>query len=154
MYTLQSDLNRLFTSLFDTPTGAPRTVARRWAPAFDLVEGENEYVLRADLPGLSMDDVAIEVRDRVLTVSGERKLDQEEQVRGYVRLERAAGAFRRTLTLPEGVDADAITAGLELGVLTVRIPKPEERQPRRISITVGGTKPEQAAIEGEAKASA
>jgi HSP20 family protein len=146
---LQSDLNRLFTSFFDTPTVGARGV-RRWVPAMDLVEGEDHYVLRADLPGLALQDVAIEVHDRVLTVAGERKVEHDAETRGFARLERAVGTFRRALTLPEGVDADAITASLERGVLTVRIPKPEARKPRRVAISVG--EPESAAIEGQATA--
>jgi HSP20 family protein len=88
----------------------------------------------------------------VLTVSGERKADNEVKKDGYFRLERATGAFSRTLTLPEGVDADAIAASFDKGVLEIRIPKPEERKPRRIAIQVGDRP---AAIEGsETKAAA
>ena len=130
-------MNRLFTNLFDTPTGAGAPApARRWIPAMDLAETEDAYVLRADLPGLDPADVAIELQDRVLSISGERSFEREA---GALRVERAHGAFRRTLTLPEGVDADAITAAFDKGVLTVRVPKPEERKPRRVEIAVEGT---------------
>jgi HSP20 family protein len=112
----------------------------------DLVETEDHFVLRADLPGLGEDDVKLEVEDRVLTVSGERKTEQTEKSEGFYRVERATGAFSRSLTLPKGVDADAVTARFDRGVLEVRIPKPQERKPRRISI--GGSEP--AAIEGSA----
>ena len=103
----------------------------------DLVETEEHFVLRADLPGLAEEDVNIEVEDRVLTVSGERKSEQAESKEGYHRVERAFGSFSRSLTLPEGVDADAVTASFDRGVLEVRIPKPEQRKPRKISIGVG-----------------
>ena len=129
-------MNRLFTNLFDTPTGAAPSTARRWVPAMDLAETEDAYVLRADLPGLDPAEVAIELQDRVLTIAGERTAEKEI---GYHRVERAFGAFRRSLTLPEGVDADAITASFEQGVLTVRVPKPEERKPRRVEIAVEST---------------
>ena len=104
--SLQNDMNRLFNTFFDTPTGANgATAPRRWVPAMDLVETDDHFVLKADLPGLTEDDVHIDVEDDVLTVSGERKAEHEDKREGYVRVERSYGAFRRSLTLPEGVDA-------------------------------------------------
>jgi HSP20 family protein len=136
--SLQSEVNRLFNSFFDVPA-APGNGAtlRRWVPAMDLVETDDHFVLRADLPGLSQDDVSIELEDRVLTVSGERKTEHEDRKEGYYRVERAYGSFSRSLTLPEGVDAEAVEASFDRGVLEVRIPKPEERKPRRVAINVG-----------------
>ena len=128
--------DRLFDTLLESPNGNGTTM-RRWMPAMDLVETEGHFVLRADLPGLSEEDVNIEVEDRVLTVSGERKAEQSETKDGYHRIERAFGSFSRSLTLPEGINADAVTANFDRGVLEVRIPKPEERKPRKISIGVG-----------------
>jgi HSP20 family protein len=127
--TLQNEMNRLFGTVFDTPANGQSTM-RRWMPAMDLVETDDHFVLRADLPGLGEEDVTIEVEDRVLTVSGERR-------EGFHRVERAFGSFSRSLTLPEGIDAEAVTASFERGVLEVRIPKPEQRKPRKISIGVG-----------------
>src|SRR5207248_2910037 len=144
--TLQSEMNRLFNTLFDAPLPNGNASVRRWIPAMDLVETDDDFVLRADLPGLSEGDVKIELEDSVLTVSGERKSEHEERKEGYYRVERASGSFSRSLTLPEGVDADAIQAGFDKGVLEVRIPKPEERKPRKVAITVGGSEPK--AIEG------
>jgi HSP20 family protein len=103
----------------------------------DLVETGDHFVLRADLPGMSEEDVNIEVEERVLTISGERKAEHSENKDGYHRVERAFGSFSRSLTLPEGVDAEAVAASFDRGVLEVRIPKPEERKPRKISIGVG-----------------
>ena len=94
----------------------------------DLAETEDEFVLKADLPGLSEDDVSIELEDNVLTVSGERKGEHEERKDGYYRVERSYGRFSRSLTLPEGVDADAVKASFDHGVLEVHIPKPEAKQ--------------------------
>ena len=136
--SLQAEVNRLFQSFFDTPsTGAGNGTSRRWHPAMDLVETEHHFVLRADLPGVAEEDVKVEVEDNVLTLSGERRHEQEVAKGGYYRLERASGAFARTLTLPEGVDADADEASFDKGVLEVRIPKPEARKPRRVAISVG-----------------
>jgi len=142
--SLQNDMNRLFNTFFDTPTG--NGGARRWVPAMDLVETDDHFVLKADLPGLSDEDVHIDVEGDVLTVSGERKSEHEDKREGYVRVERSFGAFSRSLTLPEGVDADAVTARFDHGVLEVRIPKPEQRKPRRVAIQVGA---QPAAIEGD-----
>ena len=73
----------------------------------DLVEADDHFVLKADLPGLAEDDVTIEVQDGTLTLSGEREAEHEERERGWYRIERSFGRFNRSLTLPEGVDADA-----------------------------------------------
>lgn len=103
----------------------------------DLVEENDHFVLRTDLPGVQEDDVRVELQDNVLTLSGERKSEHEERRGGYYRLERASGGFSRSLTLPEGIDPEGIKASFENGVLEVRIPKPEERKPRRVAINVG-----------------
>jgi HSP20 family protein len=132
--TLQS----LFSNVFDAPSPSRSGALRRWLPAMDLVETDDHYVLRADLPGLGEDDISIEVEDRTLTVSGERKSETEAKKDGYVRVERAFGSFSRSLTLPQGVDPEAVTAHFDRGVLEVSIPKPEARKPRRIEI---GTAP-------------
>jgi HSP20 family protein len=149
LHTIQSEMNRLFDTFFGTPAGGTTTTGgtRRWVPAMDLVETDDHFVLRADLPGLSQEDVKIEVADNVLTVSGERRFEHEGKKDGFYRLERASGGFARSLTLPEGVDEGAIEAGFDKGVLEVRIPKPAERKPRRVEIAVGGSRP---AIEGQA----
>ena len=143
--TLQTEMNRLFNTVFDGPTPSGATM-RRWMPAMDLVESGEEFVLRADLPGMGEDDIKLEFEDGTLTVSGERKAEHEAKGEGFYRVERATGAFSRSLTLPKGVDPESVTARFDRGVLEVRIPKPAERKPRRISI--GGSEP--AAIEGSA----
>jgi HSP20 family protein len=125
-----AEFNRLFDTLFQPVSNS----TQRWAPAMDLVEADDHFVLKADLPGLGDDDVTIEVQDGTLTISGERKSEHETREKGWYRLERSFGRFSRSLTLPEGVDADKIEASFDKGVLEVRIPKPEERKPRRVSI--------------------
>ena len=139
--SLQTEMNRLFNTVFDAPaTGGNGGALRRWMPAMDLVESGDHFVLRADLPGMSEEDIKIELEDGTLTVSGERKAEHETSEEGYYRVERASGSFSRSLTLPKGVNADAVTAGFDRGVLEVRIPKPEERKPRRIEIGAVGQK--------------
>ena len=126
------EFDRLFNTLF-TGQRDGGTV-QRWVPAMDLVEADDAFVLKADLPGLSEDDVAIEVQDNVLTISGSRQAEHERKEQGWYRLERSYGSFSRSLTLPDGVDAEKVEAKFDRGVLEIRIPKPEERKPRRISI--------------------
>jgi len=124
-------LDRLFASALPTP----RPALRRWLPALDVVEQADGYLVRADLPGLSEQDVSISVENDVLTISGERKSEHEQSKDGYRRVERAFGRFSRSLRLPEGVDADAVSASFDKGVLEIGIPKPEARKPHRVEIT-------------------
>ena len=145
--TMQNEMNRLFGTFFDSPTprSGRRALVRSWIPAMDVVENENEYVLRADLPGLSEGDVNVELDDNVLRISGERKSEHEEKTDGFYRVERATGRFSRSLTLPEGVSADGIQANFNNGVLEVHIEKPEQRKPQKVAISIGH---EDKAIEG------
>ena len=124
------EIDRVFDAFF----GGERD-SRRWVPQMDLIEAEDHFVLKADLPGLSEGDVSIEVQDGTLTISGERNAEHEAHERGWYRIERSFGSFSRSLTLPDGVDADGIQARFDRGVLEVRIPKPEERKPRRVEIS-------------------
>ena len=151
LHSIQQEMNRLFNTFFDAPaTGNGGSGgARRWVPAMDLVETDEHFVLRADLPGLDESDVKIEVNENVLTVSGERRFEHEAKKDGFYRLERGTGRFDRSLTLPEGVDFDAIAATFDKGVLEVRVPKPEQRKPRRVEIA-RRRRAEQPAIEGTA----
>src|SRR3954465_14152124 len=135
-----TEFNRLFNSLWDTPA-----TSQRWIPEMDLVETDDHYMLKADLPGMKQEDVAIEFNDGTLTLSGERKAEYERKEKGFFRLERSFGKFSRSLTLPDGIDPDKIEAAFRDGVLEVTIPKPEERKPRRIAVS-GNGRP--ATIEG------
>ena len=139
--TFQFDIDRVFDAFFGART--PNRTAQRWVPAMDLAETDDHLVLRADLPGLDKDDVKIEIKDGVLTLSGERKAEHEERRDGYHRVERAYGGFSRSLSLPQGIDADQVQADFDKGVLEVRIPKPAERKPHRVQIS--------ATVNGEAQ---
>ena len=160
LHGLQEEMNRLFNTFFDpsaTGSGETAGVTRRWIPAMDLVETDDHFVLRADLPGLDESDVTIEFQENVLTISGERTYEHQGKKDGFYRLERGTGQFSRSLTLPKGIEPDSITASFEKGVLEVRVPKPEERKPRRVEISVGtgsrveaGTAAGNPAIEGSA----
>jgi HSP20 family protein len=139
------EVDRLFDAFF-----GGEQQARRWVPPMDLVEAEDHFVLKADLPGLTEDDVKIEVQDGTLSISGERKAEHEARERGWYRIERSYGSFSRSLTLPDRVDADAISADFANGVLEVRIPKPEERKPRRVAIGTRSGNGSAPAVEGTA----
>jgi HSP20 family protein len=145
LQTIQHEMNRLFGTYFDGSGNGENPERRRWVPAMDLVEEGDHFVLRADLPGVSENEVNVELEDHVLTISGERTSEDEERKEGYYRLERASGRFSRSLTLPEGIDPEGVEAKFDNGVLTVRIPKPQERKPRRVAINVGEKAP---VIEG------
>ena len=151
--TIQNEMNRLFNTFFEQPGQAGRGNGpmRRWLPPMDLDETADHYMLRADLPGLSDEDVHVQLQDSVLTISGERRAEHEAQQEGYHRLERAFGAFSRSLTLPDGVDPDSVQAHFDRGVLEIRIPKPEQRKPRNVQITLGADPDTQTIERGTAR---
>ena len=106
-----------------------------FTPLIDVHETEDEYLVKIDLPGVKSEDVNVEVNDSVLSISGSRAADEA----GTAQLvERPYGSFARTLTLPQGVDSDSIEAGYQDGVLELRIPKPAEQKPKKI--TIGGAR--------------
>ncbi len=149
---LQGDVNRLFERFFGS--SMPETETQRWVPAMDVAEEGDDYVLRADLPGLDRDDVSIEVQDRTLRISGERTWQRKpEHDGGFYRLERSYGRFERNLTLPDGVDAGAIDASFDKGVLELHIPKPVEEKPRRIEIGTKAREVEASEASGAGKRS-
>jgi HSP20 family protein len=142
------EVDRLFDAFF----GQTERESHRWVPPMDLVEADDHFVLKADLPGLTGGDVNIEVQDGTLRISGERKAEHEQREQGWYRIERTFGSFNRSLTLPDGVDPDRIAAEFKHGVLEVRIPKPEERKPRRIEISASAEGNGTAApVEGSAQ---
>jgi HSP20 family protein len=148
--SIQTEMNRLFTSLFDSPTRpASGDTTRRWIPPIDLVESGDQYVLHADLPGLSEQDINVELESGVLKISGERKSESTAEKGGYRRIERSYGSFSRSLTLPDGVNPDAVEASFDKGVLEVKIPKPEQIKPRKVTISVGAGAEDQAAESGD-----
>jgi HSP20 family protein len=138
-YDVQSEMNRLFDEMFGGLTrrsgGQHRAQVTEWAPAMDVLQRDGDLMLRAELPGVKLEDVDITVHDRVLTISGERKLEEETERGGYYVRERRHGSFRRSMTLPEGVEEDRIRARFQDGVLEVTIKGAAAvREPKRIQI--------------------
>lgn len=105
-----------------------------WSPAVDIFEDKESIQVRAELPGVKNDDVKIDVENNILTLHGERKLENEDKRDNYHRVERFYGSFTRQFMLPRTVDAEHIDARLESGVLTVRLPKKAEVKPRSITV--------------------
>ncbi len=140
---LQNEMSRFMNQVWGTPGAGAGNGPSTWLPALDVWETEADLVLALDLPGVSQEQVSIEVDDSVLTVSGERERTVEDAGDRFYRFERRFGQFSRSVTLPQGIDESKITAEFKDGVLEIRVPKPEERKPKRIQI--GATD----AIEGE-----
>ena len=140
---LQGEMGRLMNGLYNGQSTTPQS----WVPAIDVWETDSELVYAFDLPGMSEDDISIEVHDDTLTVSGERQKTTEERGDRFYRFERRYGSFARAVGLPAGVDDAKIAASYVNGVLEVKVPKPEEAKPRRIQL---GSAP--ADVEGVAKA--
>lgn len=151
MLTLWNQFDDLFGNddLWRWPV---RTAERRFLPSVDIRETENAYVLAADVPGVPTENIDVNVKDGVLTLTGERKAESRTSEAGYHRVERVAGKFQRSFVLPKGVKADAIEARVEHGVLTVTIPKPVAAVPHRVTIQVGDGHEHALPAEGEHKA--
>jgi HSP20 family protein len=138
-YDMQSEMNRMFDEAFG---GLSRRSGRqhgdeptRWAPVLDVLQEDGDIVVRAELPGVKQEDVDITLHDGVLTISGERKAEEQREGSGYYVRERRYGSFRRSMTLPQGVDESAIRARFDGGVLEVRVSGAAAvREPKRIQI--------------------
>ena len=107
-----------------------------FVPAVDIIERDNEYVLEAEVPGLKKDEIRIDLKDGVLTISGERKYEDEEKKDKYTRVERCYGSFTRSFTLPDHVETDKIDASYKDGVLSVTLPKGEKARPKAIDVKI------------------
>jgi HSP20 family protein len=134
-----AELQRIQDDLFTGTRPSRAREAKTFAPAVDIWEDEGAIYLRAELPGVRSEDVDVTVENDLLTLKGERKLDRPEQA-SYHRVETVYGNFTRSFALPKTVDASAIEANLEAGLLTLRVPKRAEVQPRKIAVKVGGGK--------------
>ncbi len=132
---MQNRINRMFNdphwlaSRMDDDTGMGR-----WNPAVDLYEKDDHFVIKAELPGVDKKDIAIDLKDRVLTLSGERSFENEVKEENYYRRERSYGKFQRAFTLPADVDSDKIKAEFKDGLLQIEVPKPEEQKPKQVTI--------------------
>jgi HSP20 family protein len=112
------------------------TELTEWTPAIDIDEDNDAFVVIADLPGLTKKDISINIKENMLTISGERKIEKKDENKNYCRSERRYGSFKRSFQLTDQVIADKISASFKSGVLTVTVPKAEEVKPKEIEIKV------------------
>jgi len=132
-------LNRIHSrinDLLDDGFGRPGAISGKWYPAVDILESNDAYVIRAELPGMKKEDFNLEVKDGTLTLTGERKSEKLTDGIRYRHAERIEGKFVRTFSLPETVKQDAIKATYRDGILEIHVPKAEEVKPRQIEVTV------------------
>ncbi|MFZ4789936.1 MAG: Hsp20/alpha crystallin family protein [Candidatus Competibacteraceae bacterium] len=130
---LQQEVNRLFDTNRFGDEEAGHMLAD-WAPAVDIKEELNQFIIHADLPGVDVKDIDISLENGVLTLKGQRSIEQKEETDKYRRVERVRGTFLRRFSLPDAVDAEKVSAKCRDGVLELLVPKREAAQPRRIAI--------------------
>jgi HSP20 family protein len=134
--SLQQGINRLFEDVFSQPGSYDSDAMGAWRPPVDIVDTQEAIVIFAEIPGVDKEEVAIEVKDNVLSIQGERVVDSSIGNGSYYRSERVFGKFRRSFALPAMVRTDHINASFKNGVLKITIPKPEEEKPRQVKISV------------------
>ena len=122
-----------------TQQGNERAMTSAWAPALDISERKDAYLVTVELPGLKPEDLDITMEDGLLTIQGERHFAHDSSEQQFHRVERRYGAFRRSITLPAHVMADGIQASADNGVLHILVPKMEEATPKRIQVRPVGT---------------
>jgi HSP20 family protein len=127
---MRADMDRLFSRVGSEESVLPR----HWSPTADVIEKDDEILITAELPGVKDEDIEITVRDGMLRIAGERRLEDEVSDDRYHRVERSYGRFERTFPLPPGVKEEDISAAVAYGVLRIRIPKPTATEPRRIAV--------------------
>lgn len=131
------DMFDRYTKAVGWPRGGQEALASSdWSPRVDIVESEQEFLIKADIPGVEKDHVKVSVENGVLTIHGERKSEKEEKDAKFHRVERFTGTFVRRFTVPENVDSDAIKAVFKDGMLTLHLPKTEKALPKALDIHV------------------
>jgi len=135
MTTFQNRFDRLFNEAFGAFAGERQPGApTAWNPVVDIYETDDAVVIKADLPGVGKEGISIDVKDRVLTIRGERSEEKEVEEEKFYRKERIYGNFQRSFNLPDAVDTEKIDASFKDGVLKVEIPKPEQAKPKQITV--------------------
>lgn len=132
---LQQQINRMFDEFHSEVGPSEGLGGGTFAPALDVKEGSENYVVSLEVPGILQDDLSISLEESVLTVQGKKEQKREEKEGEFRRVERSYGSFTRSITLPRNIDAAAVSANLSNGVLTITLPKEEQARPRQISIS-------------------
>ena len=136
LFNFHNQMEKVFGDFFASHNDESDTERTSWMPTVDISEMENGFEIRAELPGVSENDVNVSVTDNRLTIKGEKRQEEETEEKNYHRVERRYGSFQRSFTLPRHVDSDGIKAQFTDGVLTLEIPKVEVAKPTEIPITV------------------
>ena len=126
---------RMFEDAFNRALSEPAS-NRPWAPSVDVYETGDELVFKADIPDVELKDIDVRMENQTLTISGQRKFQQQESGKGYHRIERSYGNFVRSFSVPSSFDSEKISASYKNGVLTVSLPKKEAAKPRQIKVEV------------------
>ena len=135
LFNLHNEMGRIFGGAFGSQEGGTDMEETYWMPTVDISEMEDGFEIRAELPGISEDDVNVTVTDNVLTIKGEKRQETETDGKNYHRVERRYGSFQRKFTLPADINTDNIKAEFSDGVLTLSIPKSETEKPTEVPIT-------------------
>jgi HSP20 family protein len=135
LFDLRDELDRLFETPFGELGRASR-LFNNWAPAVDLYEDKDSFIVKAELPGMKREDIEVSLHEGMLTLAGERKSEEKTDNADTHRTERFFGRFQRSLTLPKAVKTDKVAAQYRDGVLTVTLPKSEEVKPKQIEVNV------------------
>ena len=130
--TLRDEFDRMFRTM---GWGREAVAADGWSPELDIEETDDSYVLHVELPGVKPEDIEVGLDEDMLTVDGRRDFYEEKEAEGFRRIERRFGSFHRAVRLPAKVDADAVRADYDHGMLTVTVPKAAEARPHRIEVT-------------------
>ena len=133
--SLRDDVNRMLAGSYNGSEDGSSVVTSRWAPAVDIKEEDDRFLIHADIPGVDPKDIEVTLEHGTLTIRGERKLETKEDEKGYRRVERLHGSFYRRFTLPDTADPEKVVATGRNGVLEVVIPKQAAVQPKRISVS-------------------
>ncbi|MBI4413446.1 MAG: Hsp20/alpha crystallin family protein [candidate division NC10 bacterium] len=136
LISIQDRMNRLFEQTLARTREEEGIAASTWMPAVDIYETPDQVVMKAELPGLTREDIEINVRDNTLSLRGQRKFEKDVKEENYLRIERAYGSFQRSFTLPVTIQQDKIKAVFRDGVLELTLPKAEEARPKQIKIDV------------------
>jgi len=137
MSSLQDRMNSIFTNFrMRTPLAEEEIAQGKWIPAVDIYETTEAIILKAELPGITKEDIQVEVKDNTLTLKGEKKFSPEVQEENYHRIERSYGAFQRVFTLPGTVQTDRVKAKCKDGILEIVLPKVEKAKPKQIKVEV------------------
>lgn len=137
MSALQERMNRLFSDVrAQAPVRGEEIVQGAWVPAVDIFETNEAIVLKAELPGITAQDISVEVKDNTLTLKGEKKFEKEVKEENYHRVERSYGSFQRAFTLPGTIHQEKVKAKFKDGILEITLPKVEEAKPKQVKVEI------------------